>query len=94
MDSATTSPKKVQKKRTEKYSMCFLYNTGEALAKLTGLTMAKCNPTLEKGRQLEVTKDENEIQSKVMEIIIVCLTTGKTISFNTFFSIKCYLEGV
>jgi hypothetical protein len=29
-----------------------------------------------------------------MDIIIVCLTTGKTISFNTFFSIKCYLEGV
>lgn len=62
MDSVTTSPKKVQKKRTEKYSMCFLYNTGEALAKLTGLTVAKCNPTLERGRQLEVTKDENEMQ--------------------------------
>ena len=77
MDSVTTSPKKVQKKRTEKYSMCFLFNTGEALAKLTGLTVAKCNPTLEKGRQLEVTKDENEIQSKVMEIIIVCLTIWK-----------------
>lgn len=51
--------------------MCFLYNTGEALAKLTGLTVAKCNPTLERGRQLEVTKDENEMQSKVMEIIIL-----------------------
>ncbi|XP_052091788.1 ankyrin repeat and zinc finger domain-containing protein 1-like isoform X2 [Mytilus californianus] len=57
MDSTTTSPKKLQKKRTQQYSMCFLYNTGEAIAKLTGLTVATCNPSTEKGKATEETKE-------------------------------------
>lgn len=42
-----SSPKKMQKRPSKRYSACLLYNTGEALARLTGLTLAACNPTKE-----------------------------------------------
>ncbi|XP_063421808.1 tRNA endonuclease ANKZF1-like [Mytilus trossulus] len=60
MDSTTTSPKKLQKKRTQQYSMCFLYNTGEAIAKLTGLTVATCNPSTEKGKATTLIDETKE----------------------------------
>ncbi|XP_071158192.1 tRNA endonuclease ANKZF1-like isoform X1 [Mytilus edulis] len=60
MDSTTTSPKKLQKKRTQQYSMCFLYNTGEAMSKLTGLTVATCNPSTEKGKATTSTEETKE----------------------------------
>ena len=62
MDSLTNSPKRLPRKKTEKYSMCFLYNTGESLAKLTGLTVATCNPTSERSRPSSAKETDKEVQ--------------------------------
>ncbi|XP_033762728.1 LOW QUALITY PROTEIN: ankyrin repeat and zinc finger domain-containing protein 1-like [Pecten maximus] len=58
------TPKKIQKRPSKQYSTCLLYNTGQALAKLTDLTLAACNPTRE---SQETTKehDDNEQENVV-----------------------------
>ncbi|XP_060064926.1 tRNA endonuclease ANKZF1-like [Ylistrum balloti] len=57
------TPKKIQKRPSKQYSTCLLYNTGQALAKLTDLRLAACNPTRE-GPSIQTTNEEDNHQQE------------------------------
>lgn len=42
-----SSPKRLQKRASKRYWTVHFYNFTDALSKLTGLTVANCNPTTE-----------------------------------------------
>lgn len=61
------TPKKMQKRPSKQYSTCLLYNTGQALAKLTDLSLAACNPTREENpapKEQEDNPQETVIQQR------------------------------
>lgn len=45
--SPKSSPKRLNKRATKRYWTVHLYNSEEATSKLTGLSVANCNPTAE-----------------------------------------------
>ncbi|XP_045167402.2 ankyrin repeat and zinc finger domain-containing protein 1-like [Mercenaria mercenaria] len=58
---ATNSPKKTQRVKPKSYSTCLLYNTTEAQSKLSGITLASCNPSL-KSRVQNVVNTVSEVE--------------------------------
>ncbi|KAK3101748.1 hypothetical protein FSP39_006094 [Pinctada imbricata] len=59
IDGLQSPNKKMQKRQSKKYSTVLLYDTGNALAKLNGLTIAACNPTSDQSH-LKSTKQQDK----------------------------------
>lgn len=58
---AAVSPKKVPRVKPKTYSTCLLYNTGEASAKLVGLSLANCNLSVLSAPKTTAQEDDVEL---------------------------------
>ncbi|XP_067650118.1 tRNA endonuclease ANKZF1-like [Haliotis asinina] len=64
MEGGTKSPRKLPKKKSQHYSSCMLHHVRLAQEKLTGITIATCNPSVEDDdRIVDNTDSDKEVSS-------------------------------
>ena len=71
-DALQSPSRKLNKKPARAYSTVLLYNTGDALATLGGISIAACNPTSDQSH-LRQTDDQRDDGMKFGRVILTSL---------------------